>query len=83
MRGNDERRDGLFSYVRTESRIPNNHPLRLIRGVADEALKAMAGFSWSARSFIYAIGERPYFSKSRFSASFTSSYWSLSSSSAI
>lgn len=31
----------------------------------------------------YAIGDRPYFSKSRFSASFTSSYWSLSSSSAI
>jgi transposase len=41
MRGNDMRRDGLFSYVRPESRIPANHPLRLIRGVADEALKAL------------------------------------------
>jgi transposase len=41
MRGNDVRRDGLFSYVRPESRIPSNHPLRLIRGVADEALKAL------------------------------------------
>jgi hypothetical protein len=39
MRGNDDRRDGLFSYVRPESRIPSNHPLRLIRGVADAALK--------------------------------------------
>src|SRR3954462_12165597 len=41
MRGFDQRRDGLFSYVRPESRIPSNHPLRLIRGVADEALKAL------------------------------------------
>jgi hypothetical protein len=41
MRGNDVRRDGLFSYVRPESRIPSNHPFRLTRGVADEALKAL------------------------------------------
>ena len=41
MRGNDVRRDGLFSYVRSESRIPSDHPLRLIRGVADEALRAL------------------------------------------
>jgi transposase len=41
MRGSDIRRDGLFSYVRPESRIPASHPLRLIRGVADEALKAL------------------------------------------
>jgi transposase len=41
MRGNDVRRDGLLSYVRPESRIPSNHPLRLIRSVADEALKAL------------------------------------------
>jgi hypothetical protein len=38
MRGGDIRRDGLFSYVRPESRIPDNHPLRVIRRVADEAL---------------------------------------------
>jgi hypothetical protein len=43
----------------------------------------VSGPGWLAGTFIYAIGERPYFSKSRFSASFTSSYWSLSSSSAI
>jgi transposase len=41
MRGWDKRRDGLFSYVRPESRIPSNHPLRLIRRVADEALTAL------------------------------------------
>src|ERR1700760_4828283 len=41
MRGWDNRRDGLFSYVRPESRVPSNHPLRLIRGVADDALSAL------------------------------------------
>jgi hypothetical protein len=30
MRGDDIRRDGLFSYVRPDSRIPKDHPLRLI-----------------------------------------------------
>lgn len=32
-----------FSYVRPESRIPAQHPLRLIRHVADEALAALDG----------------------------------------
>lgn len=41
MRGQDERRDSLFSYVRPESRIPQAHPLRVIRRVADEALAAL------------------------------------------
>jgi hypothetical protein len=41
MRGFDERRDGLFSYVRPESRIPKNHPLRVIRTLADEALAVL------------------------------------------
>jgi transposase len=41
MRGGDERRDGLFSYVRPESRIPKHHPLRVIRRIADDALIAL------------------------------------------
>ena len=41
MRGFDHRRDGLFSYVRPESRIPKTHPLRVIRKLADEALKSL------------------------------------------
>ena len=41
MRGFDQRRDGLFSYVRPESRIPQSHPLRLIRALADEALRSL------------------------------------------
>jgi len=31
MRGEDERREGLFSYVPLERRIPADHPLRAIR----------------------------------------------------
>jgi transposase len=41
MRGRDERRDGLFSYVRLESRIPKHHPLRQIRRIVDDALKGL------------------------------------------
>jgi transposase len=41
MRGFDQRRDGLFSYVRPESRIPKEHPLRVIRTLADEALTSL------------------------------------------
>ncbi len=42
MRGRDIRRGGLFSYVRPESRIPRNHPLRVIRAIADETLAALS-----------------------------------------
>ena len=41
MRGLDQRRDWLFSYIRPDDRIPKAHPLRLIRRVADEALAAL------------------------------------------
>ena len=55
MRGSNVRRDGLFSYVRPDSRIPSNHPLRVIRGVTDEALRVLdAQFS-----ALYADNGRP------------------------
>ena len=38
MRGADTRQEGLFSYVSPETRIPQNHPLREIRRLTDEAL---------------------------------------------
>src|ERR1700710_1677472 len=41
MRGFDQRRDGLFSYVRPDSRIAKDHPLRVIRKLADEALATL------------------------------------------
>jgi hypothetical protein len=34
-RGQDIRREGLFSYVRQDSCIPSTHPLRVIRKIAD------------------------------------------------
>ena len=35
MRGTDQRNDTLFSYVRPDSRVPPNHPLRPIRRITD------------------------------------------------
>jgi transposase len=43
MRGRDEQSDGLFSYVRLEKRIPDDHPLRPIRKLVDEVLGRMDG----------------------------------------
>ena len=43
MRGRDDLGDGLFSYIRLEERVPADHPLRAIRGLADEALAALNG----------------------------------------
>lgn len=41
MRGTDQTQDTLFSYGSLEERIAQDHPLRKIRAMADEALKAM------------------------------------------
>ncbi|MGC0396415.1 transposase [Bradyrhizobium sp. USDA 241] len=41
MRGRDDQSEGLFAYVRLEGRIPADHPLRAIRGLADEALGSL------------------------------------------
>jgi transposase len=42
MRGKDEQQGSVFSYVSAEERIPQDHPLRAIRGTVDEVLKAMS-----------------------------------------
>jgi transposase len=42
MRGDDSRRDGLFSHVRSEDRVPKGHPLRVIRQLANEAVDALS-----------------------------------------
>jgi len=41
MRGRDDQSEGFFSYVRLETRIPPDHPLRPIRALADEALASL------------------------------------------
>ena len=39
----DRRNDGLFSYVRLDSRVPKDHPLRVIRRITDAALASLSG----------------------------------------
>jgi transposase len=55
MRGEDQRSEGFFSYVRLETRIPVDHPLRAIRELVDAALSKLS------RSFdtLYAREGRP------------------------
>ena len=43
MRGGDIRTGELFSYVDLEDRVRRNHPLRAIRLIVNEALKALGG----------------------------------------
>lgn len=38
MRGNDQLQDTMFSYVSPEQRVPQDHPLRPIRKMANQAL---------------------------------------------
>ena len=42
MRGSDQRTGELFSYVDLEARVRADHPLRVIRAVANEALASMS-----------------------------------------
>jgi transposase len=42
MRGEDQRSEGFFSYVRLETRIPPDHPLRPIRELVDQALRELS-----------------------------------------
>src|SRR5256714_13360129 len=55
MRGKDQRSEGFFSYVRLETRIPADHPLRPIRAIVDEALRKLP----PAFSRLYAREGRP------------------------
>jgi transposase len=42
MRGIDDRQDAMFSYISLDARVPKHHPLRPIRTMVDQALKAMS-----------------------------------------
>ena len=41
MRGETNPRASMFSYVDLESRIPEQHPVRKVRRVVDNALRTM------------------------------------------
>lgn len=55
MRGRSGSVDELFSFVRLEERVPADHPLRVIRMLADEALAGLSG----RFSALYAHTGRP------------------------
>src|ERR1700745_2413222 len=55
MRGSDLRTGELFSYVDLEQRVPESHPLRLIRCIVNQVLAALD----SDFSKAYADGGRP------------------------
>jgi len=55
MRGEDQRSEGIFSYVRLETRIAPDHPLRPIRDLIDEALRELS----RAFNRLYAREGRP------------------------
>jgi transposase len=42
MRGDDRQPDSMFSYVSTEQRVPQGHPLRAIRALVDDVLRDMS-----------------------------------------
>jgi hypothetical protein len=42
MRGSDAVSGSLFSYVDLEKRVRSDHPLREIRGIANDALAALS-----------------------------------------
>ncbi|HSD33765.1 MAG TPA: IS5 family transposase, partial [Gemmatimonadales bacterium] len=42
MRGDESIPDDMFSYVRPEQRVPADHPLRPIRTLVDEVLRALS-----------------------------------------
>ncbi len=42
MRGTDTQQSSMFSYLSPEERVPENHPLRPIRLIVDEALTALS-----------------------------------------
>ena len=43
MRGKDVQQSHLFSYVAPEQRVPQGHPLRLVRLLLDQALADLSG----------------------------------------
>jgi transposase len=55
MRGMDQQQATLFSYVSLEQRVPQDHPLRALRGMVDTALRGLA----SRLTALYAQTGRP------------------------
>jgi len=55
MRGDDLHQDAMFSYLSPEARVPKDHPLRPVRQMVNQALRALSS-DFQAR---YSREERP------------------------
>ncbi len=42
MRGDDRQQEGMFSYLSPEARVPQDHPLRVIRSMVDAVLHELS-----------------------------------------
>ncbi|MBI3625494.1 MAG: IS5 family transposase [Candidatus Rokubacteria bacterium] len=42
MRGDDRQTEAMFSYVSSEARVPQDHPLRPLRGMVDTVLRELS-----------------------------------------
>ena len=42
MRGDDRQQGAMYSYISPEARVPQDHPLRAIRGLMDEVLRELS-----------------------------------------
>jgi transposase len=42
MRGDDRQQAAMFSYISPEARVPQDHPLRVIRTLVDEILAELS-----------------------------------------
>ncbi len=42
MRGSQDHQGAMFSYVSQEDRIPQDHPLRVLRSMVDPVLKSLS-----------------------------------------
>ena len=43
MRGDDVQQEAMFSYLSPEARVPQDHPLRPIRKMVNQALAELSG----------------------------------------
>jgi transposase len=71
MRGTDERTGELFSYVDLEDRVPARHPLRLIRRIVNDVLRALDG----EFAKLYADSGRPSIAPERLLRALRSCPW--------
>jgi transposase len=55
MRGTDDHQEGMFSYLSPAARVPEDHPLRPIKKMVNQALREM----WHDFEAIYAKEGRP------------------------